>query len=217
MSPRSPNLKNHDDGWRKSGGGARREIGRAVEELSVDRSPRLVDSRSRSIDSRPGEQRPPKIATSEKCVVKVPESQSQLGLLQEDLKKTKELLEKTEAEKSKAIEDLKEAKRAAEEANEKLSEALVLEKQVEDNSEIEKFQTDELEQASIDATQNIEQNWQSEIELVKKQHLDEASALLSTNEEVDRIKQELAMVAETKNAALVHADSAMKIVVIEEK
>ncbi|XP_031502499.1 WEB family protein At5g16730, chloroplastic-like isoform X1 [Nymphaea colorata] len=179
--------------------------------LSVDRSPRSVDSRPRSVDSRPGERRSPKIATPEKRVVKGPELQSQLGLLQEDLKKTKELLEKTEAEKSKAIEDLKEAKRAAEEANEKLSEALVLQKRAEENSEIEKFRADELEQASIDAAQNIEQKWQSEIELVKKQHLDEVSALLSANEEVDRIKQELAMVAEAKNAALVHADSAMKI------
>ncbi|KAF3773854.1 putative WEB family protein [Nymphaea thermarum] len=89
--------------------------------------------------------------SSTKCVVKVPELQSQLGLLHKDLKKTKELLEKTEAEKSKAIEDLKEAKRAIEEANEKLSEALVLQKRAEENSEIEKFRAEELEQASIDA------------------------------------------------------------------
>ncbi|CAN6486654.1 unnamed protein product [Victoria cruziana] len=178
--------------------------------LSVDRSPRSVDSRPRSVDSRPGERRSPKIATPER-VVKGPELQSQLGLVQEELKKTKELLEKTEAEKSKAIEDLKGAKKAAEEADEKLSEALVLQKRAEENSEIEKFRADELEQASIDVAQKIEQKWQSEIDLVKKQHLEEVSSLLSANEEMDRIKQELSMVTEAKNAALVHADNAMKI------
>ncbi|KAF3792963.1 putative WEB family protein [Nymphaea thermarum] len=178
---------------------------------SLDGSPRMVDSRPRSVESKSSERRSPKINTSEKRVSKGSELQSQLGILQDDLKNTKELLEKAEDEKSQALADLEKAKRATEEANEELTEVLALQKRAEENCEIEKFRADELEQASIDKMQRIEQKWQSEISLVKKKHAADVSALLSANQEVERMKKELAMAIEAKSSALLRAENATKI------
>ncbi|CAN6461060.1 unnamed protein product [Victoria cruziana] len=178
---------------------------------SLDGSPRTVDSRSRSVEPKISERRSPRIKSSEKKPLKGSELQTQLGILQEDLKKTKELLEKAEHEKSQALEDLKKATRAEEEANEKLTEALALQKRAEENCEIEKFRADELEQASIDKMQRVEQKWVSEISLIKKQHAADVSALLSTNQEVERMKKELAVAIEGKNYALLRAENATKI------
>ncbi|XP_031482542.1 WEB family protein At3g02930, chloroplastic-like [Nymphaea colorata] len=177
---------------------------------SLDGSPRMVDSRPRSVESKSSERRSPKINTSEKRVSKGSELQSQLVVLQDDLKNTKELLEKAEDEKSQALEDLKKAKRATDEANEKVTEVLALQKRAEENCEIEKFRADELEQASIDKMQRIEQKWQSEISLVKKKHAADVSALLSANQEVERMKKELAMAIEAKSSALLRAENATK-------
>ncbi|KAJ6291193.1 hypothetical protein OIU76_023285 [Salix suchowensis] len=176
--------------------------------LSVDRSPRSINSKP-TIDRRT-----PKVTKAtpfETRVVKASELQGQLSHLQEDLKKTKEQLELIEKEKAQAIDELKQAKKAADDANEKLQEALVAQKRAEENSEIEKFRAVELEQAGIEAAQKKEEEWQKELEDVRSQHALDVTALLSTTQELQRVKQELAMTTDTKNQALSHADDATKI------
>ncbi|KAE8677767.1 F-box protein CPR30-like [Hibiscus syriacus] len=102
-------------------------------------------------------------------------------------------------------------KKAAEEANDKLREALAAQKLAEENSEIEKFRTLELEQVEMDAAQKKDEEWKIEIESVRNQHALDVAALVSTTQELQRVKQELAMACDTKNQALNHADDATKI------
>ncbi|KAK7263995.1 hypothetical protein RJT34_31596 [Clitoria ternatea] len=178
--------------------------------LSVDRSPRSVNSKptverkSPRPTSTPPDKQPPKAA-------KGSELQNQLNLAQEDLKKAKEQLIQAEKEKVKAIDELKEAQRVADEANEKLREAWVAQKRAEENSEIEKFRAVELEQAGIEVVKKKEEEWQKEIESVRNQHALDIATLLSTTQELQRVKQELAMTCDAKNQALNHADDATKI------
>ncbi|KAL5837077.1 hypothetical protein ACOSQ3_014246 [Xanthoceras sorbifolium] len=194
--------------------------------LSVDRSPRsinskpTIDRRSPKVTSTPPAKvtaTPPagKVTTPpekpQSRVAKGAELQAQLNLVQEDLKKAKEQITLIEKDKAQAIDELKEAQRVAEEANEKLREALVAQKRAEENSEIEKFRAVELEQAGIEAAQTKEEEWQKEIESVRNQHAVDVSALLSTTQELQRLKQELAMTSDAKNKALSHADDATKI------
>ncbi|XP_074269027.1 WEB family protein At3g02930, chloroplastic-like [Silene latifolia] len=157
--------------------------------FSIDRaSPKTVTSRPVSRSSS-------RVSTPDKSqprINKPSELQSQLQAAQDDLKKAKEKLILSEKEKIQAINDLKDAKKLADEANEKLQRALVAQKQAEESSEIDKFRALELEQAGIETAQNNEE-W--------KKHL----------EELKRVKQELAMVNETKNQALAHADDATRI------
>lgn len=116
-----------------------------------------------------------------------------------------------EKEKVQALDELNEAKKLAEEANEKLREALVAQKRAEENSEIEKFRAVEMEQAGIEAAQKKEDEWQNELEAVRSQHALDVAALLSATQELQRVKQELAMTCDAKNQALAHADDATKI------
>ncbi|XP_057750155.1 WEB family protein At3g02930, chloroplastic-like [Arachis stenosperma] len=179
---------------------------------SIERSPRSVNSKPAATPDRkspkPASNPPDKQPTR---AAKGSELQNQLNLVQEDLKKAKEQLIHAEKEKLKVINELKEAQRLAEEANEKLREALVAQKRAEEESEIEKFRAVELEQAGIESAQKKEEEWQKEIENVKSQHALDVAALLSTTEELQRVKQELAMTCDAKNQALNHADDATKI------
>ncbi|KAE8691112.1 putative WEB family protein [Hibiscus syriacus] len=101
--------------------------------------------------------------------------------------------------------------KAAEEANEKLREAVVAQKRAEESSEIEKFRALELEQAGIEAARKKDAEWEKEIESMKNQHTLDVAALLSTTEELQKVKQELSAICDAKNQALVHADDATKI------
>ncbi|KAI8007838.1 putative WEB family protein [Camellia lanceoleosa] len=124
-------------------------------------------------------------------VSKGSELQAQLSVIQEDLKHAKEKLVLVEKEKVQAIKELKEAQRLAEEANEKLREAVVAQKRAEENSEIEKFRAVEMEHAK------------KELEAVNNQHALDVTALLFATQELQRIKQELAIIAmqRTKSSA----------------
>lgn len=147
----------------------------------------------------------------QKRATKGSELQAQLSLVQEDLKKAKEQIDVIEKDKAQAIEDLKEAQRVSEEANEKLREALVAQKRAQEDSEIEKFRAVELEQAGIEAAQKKEGEWEKELEAVRNQHALDVATLLSTTQELQRLKQELTMTCDAKNQALNHADDATKI------
>ena len=103
-----------------------------------------------------------------------------MNLAQQDLKKAKEQLIQAENEKLKAVDDLKEAQRVAEEANEKLREALVAQKRAEENSEIEKFRAVELEQAGIETVKKKEEEWQKEIDSVRNQYALDMDSLHTT-------------------------------------
>ncbi|KAH1189278.1 putative WEB family protein, chloroplastic [Glycine max] len=129
------------------------------------------------------------------------ELQNQLNLAHQDLKKTKD-------EKLKAVDDLKEAQRVDEEANEKLLEALIAQKCPEENFEIEKFR------AGIETVKKKKEEWQKKIESVRNQHALNMDSLLSTTQELQRVKQQLALTCYAKNQALNHADDATKIVEI---
>ncbi|KAI4295266.1 hypothetical protein L6164_035330 [Bauhinia variegata] len=179
---------------------------------SVERSPRSVNSKP-SVERKSPRLSTPGTPTDKPLprVAKGSDLQIQLNLAQEDLKKAKEQLIQTEKEKAKAIEELKEAQRVAEEANEKLREALVAQKRAEEDSEIEKFRAVELEQAGIEAAKKKEEEWEKELESVRGQHALDVAALLSTTQELQRVKQELAMTCDAKNQALSHADDATKI------
>lgn len=116
-----------------------------------------------------------------------------------------------EKEKAQAIDEYKEAQKLAEDANEKLREALVAQKRAEENSEIEKFRAVEMEQAGIESAQKKEEEWLKELEAVRNQHALDVSALLSVTQELQNVKQELVMTSDAKNQALSHADDATKI------
>ncbi|OAY41770.1 WEB family protein At5g16730, chloroplastic [Manihot esculenta] len=177
--------------------------------FSVERSPRSVNSRP-TIERRSIKVTPPPDKPKTR-LLKGSELQDQLSLVQEDLKKAKEQIELIEKEKSQAIDELKQAQKAAEEANEKLQEALVAQKRAEENSEIEKFRAVELEQAGIEAAQKKDEEWEKELEAVRNQHALDVAALLSTTQELQKLKQELIMTTDAKNQALSHADDATKI------
>ncbi|KAE8713318.1 F-box protein CPR30-like [Hibiscus syriacus] len=177
---------------------------------SVDRSPRT------SLNSKPtGGRGSPRVATpSEKSQTRASkglELQAQFNSVQEDLKKAKEHISLIEKEKAEAIDELKEAQKAAEEANEKLREALVAQMRAEESLEIEKFRTVELEQAGIEAAQKKDEEWRNEIKSIRNQHASDAATLCSTIQELERMKQELAVAYDAKNQALNRADDAAKI------
>ncbi|XP_010935030.1 WEB family protein At3g02930, chloroplastic [Elaeis guineensis] len=171
--------------------------------FSVDRSPKSVESKPATKTSTTPDKHPRTLRGSE--------LQAQLDVAQEDLKKAKEQLASVEQEKTQALEELKDAKRVADDAHEKLKEAIVAQKRAEESLDIEKFRSDELEQAGIEAAQKKEEEWQKELENIRNQHAVDVSALLSVTQELQRVKHELAMATEAKNTALSHADDAMKI------
>ncbi|CAN4099170.1 unnamed protein product [Withania somnifera] len=176
----------------------------------VDRSVRSAIPSKSSV-----EQRTSKLSTlpDEKPtrIMKPSELQAELNVAQEDLKKAKEMLALVEKEKVQALEEVKEAQKLAEEANEKLREASVDRKQAEDNSEIEMFRAVDMEQVGIEAAQKKEEEWQKEVEAVRNQHAVDVAALLSTKQELQRVMRELAMACEAKNQALSNAEDAAKI------
>ncbi|KAK6129391.1 hypothetical protein DH2020_036867 [Rehmannia glutinosa] len=209
VSPATPRVSKSSRGVAKSDADSASPLQNS--RLSIDRSPRSVPS----VPSKPTVGRSPKLGTppdkKPTRISKPSELQAEINLAQEDLKKAKEKLVLVEKEKEKAVDELKEAQKLAEEANEKLREALVAQKRAEENSEIEKFRAVEMEQAGIEAAQKKEEEWQKELETVRNQHAMDVAALLSATEEIQKVKQELAMTCDAKNQALRHADDATQI------
>ncbi|XP_073031359.1 WEB family protein At3g02930, chloroplastic-like [Primulina eburnea] len=194
---------------KSSAGVAKSGTDSATRRLSVDRSPASVASKTTL------GRRSPKLSTSSDNkaiqVSKPSEVQVEYDLAKEDLQKTKEKLLIVESEKAKALDELKEALKLAEEANEKLSEALAAQKLAEENSEIEKFRTIEMEQAGIEAAQKKEEEFLRDLEEVRNLHAMEATALQSVTEELHKVKEELGKTGDAKNLALSHAEEATKL------
>ncbi|XP_057800627.1 WEB family protein At5g16730, chloroplastic [Salvia miltiorrhiza] len=178
--------------------------------LSIDRSPGSLTpkpkvERASPKPSTPTDRKPTRMVRPSS------ELQAELNQAQEDLKKANEKLVSVEKEKVKALDEVKEAHRLCNEANEKLEEALQAQRRAEENSEIEKFRALEMEQVGFGANPMKEDEWQKELEAVRSQHAVDVAALLSATQELQKVKQELAMTSAAKNQALNHADDATKI------
>ncbi|CAH9110933.1 unnamed protein product [Cuscuta europaea] len=177
---------------------------------SVDKSPKPVAPKASSAErpstklATPPDKKPTRI-------LKPSELQTELSLAQEDLKQAREKIASVEKDKAQALDDLKEAKKLADEANEKLREALIAQKRAEDNSEIDKFRAVEMEQAGIEAAHEKEQKWAKEIEAVRNQQALDSSSLLSITQELDLVKHELSVTIDAKNQALSRANEASKV------
>ncbi|KAG2335224.1 hypothetical protein Bca52824_006404 [Brassica carinata] len=177
--------------------------------LSLDRS--SPSSKSSSVERRSPKVPTPPEKTQARVVAKgsAEPTQTRLSLTQikEDLKKANEKISSLEKEKAKALDELKEAKKESEEASLKLDDALKAQKNIEENSEIEKFQAVE---AGIEAVQKKEEELKKELEKVKNQHASDSAALLSVTKELQRVNEELAKVNEVKSKALSQADDSSK-------
>ncbi|KAG4906660.1 hypothetical protein JHK82_055305 [Glycine max] len=68
--------------------------------------------------------------------------------------------------------------------------------------------------AGIETVKKKKEEWQKKIESVRNQHALNMDSLLSTTQELQRVKQQLALTCYAKNQALNHADDATKIVEI---
>lgn len=212
--PGTPNAKSSPATPRISRGVAK-PSGDSVSSLqngrnSIDRSPGSVTSKPK-VDRLSPKPSTPTERKATRLLRPSSELQVELNQTQEDLKKANEKLVLVEKEKAKALDEVKEARRLCDEANEKLEEAFLAQKRAEENSEIEKFRALEMEQVGIEATNGKEDELVKELEAVRSQHAIDVAALLSATQELQKVKQELTMTSAAKNQALSHADDATKI------
>lgn len=163
--------------------------------LSMDRSPKPKTSEHKS----------PRSPLSEKRPTRASELQQQLAQAQEELKKAKEQLAIIETAKAQALQDLEEAKKLAEETSAKLEDS---EKKVLEITENEKAQTLALRQASEEAAKERDMEWQSELEAVERRHAMDVSTLLSTTQELERVKHELTLSADSKAMVIAQVEAA---------
>ncbi|KAJ8497361.1 hypothetical protein OPV22_007913 [Ensete ventricosum] len=170
---------------------------------SIERSPKSAESKP-PIKTGP---------TPEKLQRKSKGSdlQAKLDVTENDLKKAREQLASIEQEKIRAIDELKEAKRLTNDANEKLQVAITAKKMAEETLEIEKFRADELEQANVEAAQKWEEDHRKELESIRNQHALGASTLLSVTRELQKVKLELANATDERSTAVGEADDAKKL------
>ncbi|XP_058096913.1 putative WEB family protein At1g65010, chloroplastic [Magnolia sinica] len=147
-------------------------------------------------------------AMAERRIARGVEMQNQLAQLQEDLKKVKEQLATTEEEKSKILDELREMKNLAEDANSKLTKALVAQRQAQEGWDIEKVRFKELEQASVESAQKRDQAWQLELEALQIQQSLDVEALASATQELNRVNRELSSTLEEKTEAVREAEGA---------
>lgn len=155
-----------------------------------NKSPKVVDRKS-----------PRSPATEKKRPTRAAELEDQLAQLQEELKKSKDLLSSSESWKKKAQQDAEEAKKQLVAMSMKLEES---EKQLQELSDSEEARVQELRKVS----QDRDRAWQSELEALQKQHSMDSAALASAINEVQKLKFQLDRVAESEAAHARHAESA---------
>ncbi|KAF8397634.1 hypothetical protein HHK36_016554 [Tetracentron sinense] len=157
-----------------------------------DRSPKVIERRS---------PRSPMSELQKKRPNRVSELESQLAQLQEDLKKAKDQLNSSESWKRRVQQEAEEAKTQLLAMSTKLEES---QQQILDLSASEDARVQELRKIS----QDRDRAWQSELDAVQKQHSVESSALTTAMNEIQRLKIQLEMVAESEAAQTKHAESA---------
>lgn len=155
-----------------------------------DRSPKVADRKS---------SRSP--ASEKKRPARVVELETQLAQLQEELKKSKDLLSASESWKKKSQQEAEDAKKQLAAMSMKLEES---EKQLQELSDSEEVRVQELRKIS----QDRDRAWQSELEALQKQHSMDSAALASSMNEVQKLKIQLDRLAESEAARARHAESA---------
>ncbi|KAB1223888.1 Interactor of constitutive active ROPs 2, chloroplastic [Morella rubra] len=158
-----------------------------------DRSPKVIERRS-----------PRSPMSEKKHSSKVSELESQLAQLQEDLKKAKDQLNSFDSEKRRAQQEAEEVKEELFAMSAKLEES---QQQMLELSASEEARLQELRKIS----QDRDRAWESELEAVQRQHSMDSAALASSMNEIQKLKAQLEMVADseatqTQNAESAHAE-----------
>lgn len=157
-----------------------------------EQSPKVNERRSpRSPASELQKKRPNRISVLE----------SQISQLQGDLKKVKDELSSSESWKTRAQQDAEDSKNQLLAMSSKLDES---QKQLLELSSSEETRVIELQKISEDR----DREYKSELEAIQNQHLVESAALASTVNEIQQLKAQLEMVAESEAAQTKNVQSA---------
>ncbi|KAK3016645.1 hypothetical protein RJ639_006740 [Escallonia herrerae] len=147
-----------------------------------EKSPKVTERRS-----------PRSPASEKKRPGRVPELESQLAQLQQELKKAKDQLSSSESWKRRALQEAEEAKKQLAAMSTKLEDT---EQQLLELSASEESRVQELRKIS----QDRDRAWQSELEAVQKHHSMDSAALTSALNEIPKLKMQLDRVAESEAA-----------------
>lgn len=155
-----------------------------------DKSPKVIDRRS------------PRSPVSErKRPSRISELESQVCRLQEDLRKAKDQLSSSESWKQQAQQDAEDSKKQLLALSSKLQES---QKQLQELSASEEASAVELQKVS----QEPDQACQSDLEAIQNQYSIDSAALASALNELQQLKAQLEMVAESEAAQTKNAESA---------
>ncbi|KAK7257741.1 hypothetical protein RIF29_31939 [Crotalaria pallida] len=158
--------------------------------ISKERSPKVTDRRSPR-SPVPERKRPSKIS----------ELESQISQLQEDLKVVRDQLILSESCKKQAQQDAEESKEQLLALSAKLEDS---QKQLLELSATGEVRVSELQKSS----EEHDEAWQSELEASQKQLKAESAALASAKNEIQQLKVQLELVANTESAPTQHSEPA---------
>lgn len=132
---------------------------------------------------------------------KLSDLESQLAQLEDEFKKAKDQLFSSEALKRRAQQETEETKKQLSVMSARLEES---QQQLMELSASEDSRVQELRKLS----QERDRVWQSELEAIQKQHSMDSAALASALNEIQKLKRQLEMVAESEATQSMHADTA---------
>ncbi|GAV82276.1 hypothetical protein CFOL_v3_25728 [Cephalotus follicularis] len=161
-----------------------------VSKTPKGRSPKVVERNS-----------PQSPASEKKRPSRVSELEMQLSQLQEDLKKAKDQLNSSESWKRQALQEAEEAKKQLLAMSAELEES---QQQLRELSASEDARVQELRKISHDR----DRAWESELEALQKQHSMDSAALASAMNEIQKLKVQLEIKAESAYAQTKHGESA---------
>ncbi|XP_030968466.1 interactor of constitutive active ROPs 3 isoform X1 [Quercus lobata] len=155
-----------------------------------DRSPKVVERRS-----------PRSPVTEKKRPSRISELETQVSHLQEELKKAKDQLSSSELWKQQSQQDAEESKNKLLAVSSELEESQL---QLQELSASEEARVVELQKISKER----DQAWQSELEAVQRQNSVDSAALASAMNEIQQLRVQLGMVAESGSAQTKNKESA---------
>lgn len=158
--------------------------------IPKDRSPKVVERRS-----------PRSPASEKKRPSRISELESQVSQLQEELKKAKDQLSSSESWKKQAQQDAEESKKQLLSLSSKFEES---KQHLQELSASEESHVVELQKIS----QERDRAWQFELDAVQKQNSVDSTVLTTAINEIQRLKVQLEMVAESEAAQTKLAESA---------
>ncbi|KAL4297471.1 hypothetical protein GQ457_12G026810 [Hibiscus cannabinus] len=163
---------------------------KSTSKTSKEKSPKVVERRS-----------PRSPATEKKRPSRISELEARNSQLQEELKKAKDQLSSSETSRKQVELGAEESKKQLFDLSAKLEES---QKQLLELSGSEETRVDELHKVSRER----DQAWQSELEAVQRQQSLDSTALVSAVNEIQRLKDQLEIVAESEAARTNQAESA---------